>query len=140
MANHRQVLSYPQSYLLGVDNVRHMAYLRHMAATTTAPDIALLPKWTVADRLRKAREDADLDQAELAERIGVSRSTIGNYEGAKVTPRKPILRLWAEETGVPLAWLLDGYGATSDLEFAGKRCTRASQGTLFDFGVHDLAA
>ena len=122
-----------------------------MAATTTPPTTDLLPKWTVADRLRKAREDKELDQAELASRIGVARSTISNYEGGKVTPRKPILRLWAMETDVPLDWLLDGYGATSDLVFTGNRCTRPWQPTLWesapetgrapiDFGMHAAAA
>ena len=35
-----------------------------------------IPEWTVADRLRKARESADLSQAELAELTGISRRTI----------------------------------------------------------------
>lgn len=104
-----------------------MAALMH---STTNP--GTLPRWTVADRLRKAREDAGLDQAELAKRIGVARSTVSNYEGSKTSPRKPILRLWAMETEVPLEWLLDGYGDTSDQGFTGNRCTRAWQGTLFD--------
>jgi transcriptional regulator with XRE-family HTH domain len=35
-----------------------------MSATT------FIPEWTTADRLRKAREAACMDQLELAERIG----------------------------------------------------------------------
>lgn len=106
-----------------------------MAATITPISPAALPKWTVADRLRKAREDAGLDQADLADRIGVARSTISNYEGSKTNPRKPILRLWAEETGVSIEWLFDGYGPTSDQEFSGKRCTRPQQLTLEGFDI-----
>lgn len=76
------------------------------------PDIAThpeLPTWTLGDRLRKAREFAGLDQGELAERIGISRGTVGNYElGHGVRRPKPVvINAWAAVTGVPLSWLTD---------------------------------
>lgn len=61
-----------------------------------------IPEWTIADRLRKARESAGLEQNALAADLGVSRNTVGNYEGGKVTPRRPVLVAWALRTGVPL--------------------------------------
>lgn len=42
----------------------------------------------------------------MAERLGVSRNTITNWEGDKTTPSLSSLRVFAEETGVDLAWLL----------------------------------
>ena len=37
-------------------------------------------EWTMGDRLRKAREAAGFDQVDLAELIGVSRTTVSNHE------------------------------------------------------------
>lgn len=48
---------------------------------------AVIPEWTLADRLRKAREMAELDQAQMADRIGVSRRSVINYEKANTDPR-----------------------------------------------------
>ena len=62
-----------------------------------------IPTWTSADRLEKARKDAGLSGSELAECIGVSRSTIVNYESPNYSKkRRPIvLKAWAQEfTGV----------------------------------------
>ena len=67
-----------------------------------------IPEWTVADRLRKAREWAGLEQAELARRAGLARNTISNYEGGKVTPRRTGLLAWSMVTGVPVTWLENG--------------------------------
>ena len=75
---------------------------------TEMPVYGEVPAWTVADRLRKAREHAGLEQAQLAADLGVSRNTVGNYEGGKVTPRRPVLVSWALRTGVPLSWLETG--------------------------------
>lgn len=73
----------------------------------TAVDVTdgRVPEWSLADRLRKAREAADLEQKDLAASIGITRNTVGNYEGAKVKPRRPVLIAWALATGVPLAWI-----------------------------------
>ena len=48
------------------------------AGRTTAR--ALIPTWTIADRLRKARESAGLEQNEPALAAGISRATISNSE------------------------------------------------------------
>lgn len=67
-----------------------------------------VPAFTVADRLRKAREFAGLDQAQLAENMGVSRTTVSNNEGSKVKPRRIVLKAWALATGVDAVWLETG--------------------------------
>lgn len=67
-----------------------------------------VPEWNLQDRLRKARESAGLDQAELADRIGVARTTVGHYERGLTTPKRPLLLSWALATGVPSDWLETG--------------------------------
>ena len=72
-----------------------------------------IPEWTVSDRLRKARESAGLSHEELAELVGVSRSTIYNYESPEWDrDRRPqTIWLWAFACDVDPAWIdprLDG--------------------------------
>lgn len=65
-----------------------------------------VPQWTIQDRLRKAREQAGMTQRELADAIGVAKSTISNYEAGTIThQRKIVMNQWALVTGVPVAWL-----------------------------------
>lgn len=66
-----------------------------------------IPQWTLGDRLRKAREDAGLQQQELADRIGISRRSVSAYESDDSIPRRPVLVVWALGTGVKLHWLQD---------------------------------
>ncbi|WP_084252687.1 helix-turn-helix transcriptional regulator [Devriesea agamarum] len=66
------------------------------------------PEFTKADRLRKARECAGLEQAELAERLGVARNTVSTAERGVNSPRRIIVRAWALATGVPLYWIETG--------------------------------
>lgn len=68
----------------------------------------LVPEWSMADRLRKARELTGLDQTEFADEIGVSRGTVSRYERGEATAKRPILTVWAMRTGVPLTWLTTG--------------------------------
>ena len=79
-------------------------------ATTThdAPPATDIPEWTLADRLAKARKHAGLEQPELADRIGIARSSLSAYENGHRTPRRPVLLSWSLATGVPLAWILHG--------------------------------
>lgn len=66
------------------------------------------PTWTVGDRLRKAREVAGYSQLDLAERVGIGRRSVTNYESGTQTPKRPVLVSWALATGVPLPWILTG--------------------------------
>lgn len=69
---------------------------------------ALVPEWTLGDRLRKAREHAHLKQEELADEIGVSRTSVSAYEGGKSRPSRPIVLAWAVRCTVDYDWLLTG--------------------------------
>jgi transcriptional regulator with XRE-family HTH domain len=103
----------------------HLSYGGRMATPMGAGDI---PEWTLADRLRKAREHAGMKQIELANATGIARSSIVNYEGGKAEPRRPVLAAWAMATGVPLDWLRDrpdGPNGTSDLGKHPSACRNA---------------
>jgi len=83
-------------------------YLAHM--TTHVHERGSIPAFTVADRLRKAREVARLEQCDLAAAIDVSRGTVSNYERGSVQPRVIVMKAWALRTGVPLSWIQTGDG------------------------------
>jgi len=64
---------------------------------------------SIAERLRQAREDADLTQPALAMRAGVSQGTIGNIEaGIRKRPRDLVSIALA--LGVSPEWLETGKG------------------------------
>lgn len=75
---------------------------------TTAYESGIVPEIEVRHRLRIAREFANLDQKELADLIGVSRTTVGNAETGFVKPRKITINAWALACGVPASWILTG--------------------------------
>lgn len=63
-----------------------------------------VPSWSLADRLRKAREHAGLSQEELAEATGISRRTVSAYEQGHPV-KIPFLIAWAMACNVDMAWL-----------------------------------
>lgn len=67
-----------------------------------------IPTFDLSDRLRKARESAGLDQSQLSELIGVSRTSISAAERGSTKPRKSVIIAWAFTTGVPFEWLATG--------------------------------
>jgi len=73
-----------------------------------------VPKFDELDRLRKARESIRLDQAELAEKLGVARNTVGRWETGKTPVTKMVFSAYALATGVPIEWLITGIDTTSD--------------------------
>ena len=66
----------------------------------------------IARRITQAREAASLSKAELARKIGVTRSAAGQWENADspTTPTGPNLQLIAKVTGVNAEWLSHGVG------------------------------
>lgn len=64
------------------------------------------------DRIRKIRRDLDLTQQEFADRIGVKRGAIANYEIGRNVPTDSVVSLICREFGVNEEWLRDGTGET----------------------------
>lgn len=81
---------------------------RLYGAAMTTEASTRVPVFTIGDRLRKAREEAGLDQGDFAIATGISRGTISNYERDEGTPKLPYLTVWAMRTGVPVKWLQTG--------------------------------
>ena len=74
---------------------------------TIAVDYANL-EFGLGDRLSKALAVANINGLDMAEHLGVSRQTIGNYTSGRTRPNRATLRTWALKTGVPLSWIETG--------------------------------
>lgn len=74
----------------------------------------VVPDWQLQHRLKRAREHAQMEQGDLAEAIGTSRTTIGNAERGTHTPRRSLVMAWAMATGVNLQWLETGTAPSPD--------------------------
>lgn len=82
---------------------------------TNLPNLSgFIPQWSLADRIRKAREYAGQSQSELSELAGYSRATIANIEQGKSTARRGQLIAIAFATGVDLNWLETGNTPAGD--------------------------
>lgn len=73
-------------------------------ATHTTP----VPHFEMRHRLGLALEHADVSVQAMADELGVSRNTVGNYLAGRTQPSTAVVRVWALRTGVPYAWLRDG--------------------------------
>ena len=87
---------------------------------------AVIPEFTLGDRLRKARELSGMDMQQLAEVIDVHRQSIARYESGVVVPKRHVLLSWSWATGVDADWVLgtpatstivEQVAGTTDLEF-----------------------
>jgi transcriptional regulator with XRE-family HTH domain len=77
--------------------------------TTNEAEPVVSYEWTIADRLRKARELTGLNQEGFATRIGISKGTVSTYEIDPDAPHKPPFMLaWANGSPVTLEWLWTG--------------------------------
>ena len=81
-----------------------MRKLKHMSQQL----VGSIPEWSLADRMRKAREITGLDQSAFGEELGVSRATVSNAERGRTSPSRLLMRAWALRSGVPLQWLETG--------------------------------
>lgn len=64
-----------------------------------------VPVFSLGERIRKAREDAGLSQQQLANKLGVDRKTVGNWEGERNQPRYRDLMMISSVADVSLEWL-----------------------------------
>lgn len=63
---------------------------------------------TIGEKIKAARVEADLTLEALAERIGSSAETVGQYERGVRTPPVPRLLALADALGTTASGLLDG--------------------------------
>lgn len=63
---------------------------------------------TIGERIRLARKRAGLNQAALAERLGVTQPAVANWESGVHDPRRVVLAKLADALGASLDWLADG--------------------------------
>lgn len=71
-------------------------------------------RWTLGDRLAKARRHARLSTTEMAEELGFGRYTIHNYESDRTRPNKGTLMLWAIRCDVDYEWLVGNTAEVPD--------------------------
>lgn len=76
--------------------------------TTTTPTHGRIPTWTLGDRLRKARLDADITTSAMARALGVDRKTVCNYESERTRITRGNTLAWALITGVSSQWIMQG--------------------------------
>lgn len=84
-------------------------------------------EFTIGDRVRAAREQVGLEQAELADATGISRNSISNYERGATTPRRGQLALIALATGFDFEWLATGISADNGDPATESSITRLSR-------------
>lgn len=67
-------------------------------------------KTTIGDRIRKARENKEIDQATLSDKVGIATRTLQRWEKGEQVPAGDFLMQIARWTGVRPDWLLTGQG------------------------------
>ena len=96
----------------GRDGIDLCGYDR--GADVEEPADAVIPVWTLGDRLRKARKLAGLRQPDLSARlddrlpgnaVGTSHRSLNRYEVGETRPPEHVVAAWAEVTGVDQEWL-----------------------------------
>ena len=63
---------------------------------------------SIGDRIKQARKNHGLSQADLARRVGVSQPAIANWESGMHDPRRLVLAKLAEILETPLDWFAAG--------------------------------
>jgi transcriptional regulator with XRE-family HTH domain len=70
----------------------------------------------LGERISKAREAKGFSQKQLAQRLGVKKSTIANWESERSAPRANRLNQLAGVLDVSLAWLIAGADMPPSIE------------------------
>lgn len=67
------------------------------------------------ERIRKLRRTLDLTQQEFADKIGMKRNTIANYETGRNEPSASVISLICREFNVNEVWLRTGEGGDENM-------------------------
>ena len=67
------------------------------------------------DRIKRIRKELDLTQQEFADRLGIKRGGIANYEVGRNEPADSVISLICREFDVNENWLRQGTGAILSL-------------------------
>lgn len=67
-----------------------------------------VPQFDLADRMRKALREANIDVQDMAAYLGVSRTSVSSWINGRIRPSTQTQRLWALRCGVPYEWLSRG--------------------------------
>ena len=62
------------------------------------------------ERIKKIRKELDLTQQEFADRLGIKRGGVANYEIGRNEPADAVISLICREFNVNEQWLRDGSG------------------------------
>lgn len=65
-------------------------------------------EFDLADRMRRTLRVSGVTAQEIADYLGVSRTSVSNWINGRVTPSRQTLMLWALATEYPLSWLESG--------------------------------
>jgi transcriptional regulator with XRE-family HTH domain len=74
---------------------------------TQRPEV---PPWTLGWRLLRALAWAGLTAEQMADELGIHRTTVSRWTHDRGRPTKGYLKLWALRCGVPYEWLVSGEG------------------------------
>lgn len=96
-----------------------------MTSSVSPYEAGDIPPIELRHRLRIAREWANLDQAQLADLMDVTRSTVSNAENCRTTPHRATVNAWALACGVPVSWLRTGAHPPAKLETEDYQSIRA---------------
>lgn len=103
----------------------------------TSPQAFSIPEWTLGWRMQRALAHADISVQDMADELGMSRTSLSRWINDKGTPpRSGFIKLWALRTGVPYEWLITGTEPEDGPEGPGTQaepssaCVTAASGTV----------
>jgi transcriptional regulator with XRE-family HTH domain len=82
---------------------------------TEQPDTAALPRWDLADKMRKSLRHAGLSVQDMADYLDVDRSTVSTWINGRIDPSSQTMKLWALRTGIAYTWFCHGSLEPCDL-------------------------